>query len=124
VLAMMFVHEWFHGLAIIYFGHKVRYGMKLSKGVLYATAGGALFWRNQYIAIALSPLVGISLLVFVGMLFAPEPLAIWIAMIGTLNAVGAIGDLWMTFFLLRYATDVIVRDEEDGMRIFVRQTTA
>ena len=53
----------------------MRYGAKLSKGVLYATADNALFRRNEYLAIALAPLVGITLVVMVLMVVAPQGLA-------------------------------------------------
>jgi hypothetical protein len=36
------------------------------------------------------------------------------------NAAGAIGDLWMTSVALRYDSSVLIRDEEDSMRIFAR----
>jgi hypothetical protein len=37
-----------------------------------------------------------------------------------LNAGGAIGDMWMTAIALRYDPSILIRDEEDSMRIFAQ----
>ena len=105
-------------MTIAWFGHQVRYGTKLSKGVLYATAENALFRRNEYLAVALAPLVGITLLAMMLMLIVPQGLAYYIGIAAVLNAGGAIGDLWSVGVLLRYPADVLVRDEADGFRIY------
>lgn len=121
LVLMIVLHELLHGLAIQWYGHKARYGMKLHKGVVYATADGSLFWRNQYVGVCLAPLIGISILVLLGSLFVSETLAFWLMLIGSLNAAGAIGDLWMVLLALRYPPNALIRDEEDGMRIFTSQ---
>ncbi|MBN1565018.1 MAG: DUF3267 domain-containing protein [Anaerolineae bacterium] len=118
VLLILPLHEWLHGVVIAHYGHKPRYGIKLF--VLFATSDGALFRRNEFIRIALAPLVIITLVGGVIMLFAPMGLATWIALAITLNAAGAIGDLWMTGIALRYDASALIRDEEDSMRIFIR----
>lgn len=123
VLAILPLHEWIHGLAIGYFGHRARYGIKPLKGVLYATADGALFWRNQYIVVALAPLVVISLIMLVASLFFPAETALWLMFAAALNATGAVGDLWMFIAVMRwrFPPHILVRDEEDGMRVFSDQ---
>lgn len=118
VLIILPLHEWIHGLAIAWHGHKPRYGVKLL--VLFATSDGAFFRRNEFIQIALAPLVIISAAGGVIMLFLPMSLAYWIGLAITLNAAGAIGDLWMTIVTLRFDSSALVRDEEDSMRIFAR----
>ncbi|MCQ3933114.1 MAG: hypothetical protein DPW16_21910 [Chloroflexi bacterium] len=122
MLGMVVLHELLHGLAITYYGHQARYGMKLHKGVVYATAEGSLFWRNQYIGVCLAPLIGITLLVLLGSLFVSQTLGLWLMLVGAMNAAGAIGDLWMVKFALRYPPHTLIRDEADGMRIFVPQS--
>jgi hypothetical protein len=113
-------HELAHGLAIRWAGHKPRFGMKLHKGVLYATADGALFPRNQFIVIALAPLVLITLIGMILMVFVPDSIGYYVGLIVVLNAAGAIGDMWMTAVVLRYPPDALVRDEADSIRIFTR----
>lgn len=118
-LVVLPLHELLHGLAIRYFGHRVRYGAKLSKGVLYATAENALFRRNEYIAVALAPLVGITLLVMGLMVVAPPWLAFYAALAAVVNAGGAVGDLWATWVVRRYSVSALVRDTADGFQIYL-----
>lgn len=116
VLLVLPLHEWIHGLMITYVGHRPRYGVKLM--VLFATSDGALFRRNEFIQIALAPLVVISAVGLVAMLFVPTDLSAWIGLAVMVNAAGAIGDLWMTAVALRFDPSALIRDEEDSMRIF------
>jgi hypothetical protein len=118
ILIVLPIHELLHGLTISYFGHHATYGMKLSKGVLYATSENALFRRNEYIAVALAPLVVITLGAKILMLIVPQGLAYYIALAAVLNAGGAVGDLWSVSLLVRYPASVLVRDEADGFRIY------
>ncbi len=121
ILALLIVplHEWFHGLGMTYYGHPVRYGVKWRKGVVYATTDNGLFWRQQFIVVSLAPLVGISLiLVFISM-FTTAAIGVWLMFAASLNAAGAIGDLWMVQAAYRYPANALIRDEEDGMRVFV-----
>jgi hypothetical protein len=118
VILMLPLHELLHGLAIARCGHKPRYGVKLL--VLFATSDNGLFRRNEFIQIALAPLVLITALGFVIILFVPMGFGFWIALAITLNAAGAIGDLWMTLVALRYDSSALICDEEDSMRIFAR----
>ncbi|MCB9437416.1 MAG: DUF3267 domain-containing protein [Anaerolineales bacterium] len=121
VLSMIVGHEWLHGLAIQYYGHPVRYGMKWTKLTPYATSDSALFWRNQFIGVALAPLVGIAAMAWIVSWVTGPMLGAWIGMIAALNAAGSIGDIWMTRLALRFEADVLIRDEEDGMRVFGRR---
>jgi hypothetical protein len=116
VLIVLPLHEWIHGLVIARCGHRPRYGVKLF--VLFATSDGALFRRDEFIRVALAPLVVITALGSLIMLFLPFGLAYWVALAVILNAGGAIGDLWMTAIALRYDSSALIRDEEDSMRIF------
>jgi hypothetical protein len=118
VLAVLPIHEWLHGVMIARCGHRPRYGVKLF--VLFATSDGALFRRDEFIRIALAPLVVITAFGGMVMLFLPFGLAYWVALAIILNAGGAIGDLWMTAIALRYDSSALIRDEEDSMRIFAR----
>jgi hypothetical protein len=122
VVLILPLHELVHGVVIARYGHKPRYGVKLF--VLFATSDGALFRRNEFVRIALAPLVVISAVGSAIMLFLPFGLGYWIALAITLNAAGAIGDLWMTAVALRYDPSALVRDEADSMRIFARLESA
>lgn len=120
VLGVLPLHEWVHGLAIARCGHRPRYGIRWA--VLFATSDGALFRRNEFVRIALAPLLWISLLGLALILLLPAGLASWIALGVAINAAGAIGDLWMTAAVLRYPASTLIRDEADSMRIFAAES--
>lgn len=118
VVVMMIVHEGLHGIAIALLGHKPRFGIRWDKGVAYATAENALFRKWQFIVVALTPLVVMTLAGLVLTALLPDPFAYYIGLIVVLNAGGAIGDLWMSAIVFPYSPDTLVRDEEDGIRIY------
>jgi hypothetical protein len=113
------LHEVIHGLAIRRTGHKPRYGMMLSKGAFYATADDALFWRNDFIFIALAPLIGITLLGLLLVFFLPDTIGYYVSLGVIFNAANSIGDLWMTAVVQRYPPTTLVRDQADSIRIYV-----
>ena len=117
-LGVLPLHEWVHGLMIAHLGHRPRYGVKLL--VLFATSDGGLFRRNEFVAVALAPLVVLSLAGLIVALFLPVGLAQWPALAVMFNAAGAIGDLWMAAAALRFDPSALIRDEEASMRIFAR----
>ncbi|WP_123620488.1 DUF3267 domain-containing protein [Halorubrum sp. CSM-61] len=112
-------HEWLHGLAIRYYGGKPRYGVGVAHFVLpyaYATTDHE-FTRNQFVVVLLTPLV---VMTAVGV---PLMLAFgwgWLALPLTLNAAGAVADLWMTVSVLGYPAHVRIVDHETGARIVGR----
>lgn len=120
VIVVIPIHEGLHGLAILLTGHKPRFGAKLDKGVVYATADGALFRRNDFIMIALAPIVVMTLVGMGLMIVLPDGLANLVSLGIVFNAASAIGDLWMTWVVLRYPSSALVKDEEDGIRVFTR----
>ena len=112
------LHELIHGIAIQFCGHHARYGMKLNLGVLYATADQALFRRNEYLFVALAPLVVITILGMALVIVLPASVGYYVSIGVALNAGGAIGDLWSVVVLLRYPAAALIRDEGDGFRIY------
>ncbi len=124
VILTFTVHELIHGLAIWRMGHKPRFGVRLDLGVAYATTDNALFPRNQFIVIALAPLIGMTL-VGMGLMFVvSDALAYYIGLMIVINASGAIGDMWMSWMVWRYPAYALVRDEADSIRIYMPNTPA
>jgi len=120
VLLTFGLHELTHGLTMQMFGAKPKYGIIWKGLMLYATSPGYAYRRNNYVVIALAPFVFISILVVLGMWFLQGTL--WVAILGIcgiVNASGAIGDMWMTMIVLRYANTAYVIDERDGIRVFL-----
>jgi Putative zincin peptidase len=118
IVLMIGLHEWIHGLAIRWMGYKPRYGINLAKGVFFATTDNGLFWRNQFLVVALAPLVVITIAGMILMIFTPDSLGYYVGLIVVMNAAGAIGDLWMAAVVWRYPDDTLVRDEADSIRIY------
>jgi hypothetical protein len=120
VLLAMGLHELTHGLVMQMFGAKPQYGILWKGLMLYATTPGYAYPRNNYIVIALAPLVFISTLVIIGIWLLQG--TVWVpllALCGIFNASGAVGDMWMTMIALRYPATAYVMDERDGLRLFL-----
>lgn len=124
VAVMIVLHELVHGITMRCFGAKPQYGVIWRGLMFYATAAGFAFRRNDYIKVALAPLVVLSLLVL-GILTTPVlPYLVTLLIIcGAFNAAGAVGDLWIVHIVLRYPDHAYVIDERDGVRIFMPETT-
>jgi len=120
LLLTIVLHELVHGLAIRLFGGKPTYGVILKGLMFYATASGHAFRRDQYIGVALAPLVLGSLAGAVLLMLPLSDALAWIISIcAAINVTGAIGDLWITAVVLRYPSTAYVVDEKDGMRIYL-----
>lgn len=120
ILLALIVHELTHGMVMQMFGAKPRYGALWKQMMFYATAPGFSFTRNNYIVIALAPLIFISILVVLGMWLLQGTL--WVALLGIcgiMNASGAVGDMWITMLVLRYPATAYIMDERDGVRVFL-----
>jgi hypothetical protein len=112
-------HEYVHGLAIQYYGGEPRYGVGLAHFVLpyaYATASEE-FSRNQFVVIALAPLVVLSAVGTAAMLAFGWG---WLVVPLAANAGGAVGDVWMTLTVLSYPEHVRVADHTTGVRVLGR----
>lgn len=119
IVTVFTVHEAIHGLFIWIYGHRPHFGFKPQYGVFYATANDALFPRNQFLVIALAPLVIMTIIGMALMMIVPDALGYYVGLVIVLNAGGAIGDLWMTVVVLRYPPHTLVRDEADSIRIYL-----
>jgi hypothetical protein len=119
VVATLVLHELAHGLAMVAYGARPRFGVLWQGLMFYATSPGYAFRRNDYLVVILAPLVGLSLLALMVILFMPPEVALLVALCATVNGAGAVGDLWIMLITLRYPERAYVMDERDGMRIFL-----
>ncbi len=118
--ATFILHEVAHGITMERYGARPRYGVMWKQALFYATSPGYSFPRNSYIVVALAPLVGLSCLAILGMLLLQGTL--WVALLAlcaTVNASGAVGDLWITSVVLRYPPIARIVDEKDGVRVLM-----
>jgi len=121
-LLTLILHELLHGMAMRMFGAKPKYGILLKQLMFYTTTLGYAYRRDQYLAIALAPLVVLSVVVILGMGLLSG--TFWVALLalcGAINASGAIGDIWMSLIVLRYPRAAYVVDERDGIRVFMQE---
>lgn len=119
LLLVLPLHEWIHGLGMRWAGHRPRYGLLLHKGALYATADGALFPRRVFLIIALAPLAVITLAGMALVIVLPDRLGYYAALAVALNAGASVGDLWMAAAVWPCPPAALVRDEADGIRIYL-----
>jgi len=120
IVVTFVLHELTHGLVMQMFGASPKYGIIWKGLMFYATSPGYAYRRNNYVVIALAPFVFISTLVVLGMWILQG--TAWVALLaicGIVNASGAVGDMWITMIVLRYAAIAYVMDERDGIRVFL-----
>lgn len=122
-VVMVIVHEGLHAIPAYLFG-RTRPGFKLrfgSFGRLGAyTAVNCVLPRIQYLIVTLAPLIGVTLLG--GVLWALIPKwAFWISAFMVVNAVGASGDLWISWRVMRSHPQALCLDSDYEMAIFEPQ---
>jgi hypothetical protein len=120
IVGTLVLHELTHGLVMQILGANPKYGIIWKGLMLYATSPGYAYRRNNYVVIALAPFVFISVLVILGMwILQGTAWVVLLAVCGVVNASGAVGDMWITMVVLRYAATAYVMDERDGIRMFL-----
>jgi len=104
------VHEWVHGLIYRILGYRVSYGLSWRMGAAYAAAFGQWQKRDHNLLAALAPLVVLTPLL-IGLLATSNHLlnlAAFSALI--FNTSGAVGDLYLTWRLLRLPKGALLYD--------------
>jgi hypothetical protein len=113
---LLLAHEGIHGLVMVAFGARPRFGAMMIANVapaLYATAPGHQFSRGQYLAVAVAPAVVISVLGGLACLTALGPLLVLPL---AFHLGGCIGDAAATLRLLRQPPGTRCEDLRDGIR--------
>ncbi len=112
-------HEAAHALVILALGGRPRFGLKLPLAA-YCTAPDQLFLRDGYIAVALAPLVALSVLAVIAAVLAPNAAAgLLLAVAG--NVSGAVGDLDVVRGISKQPHDTLIADTESGYIAFRHQ---
>lgn len=119
LILVIVIHEWFHGLFFQFFT-KSKPVYALKSLYAYAAAPGWFIPRNQYLIIGLAPLIGISI---TGIALIPFLPIHWLAILLfflAMNAAGAVGDLYVTYKILQYPPDAMIRDDGDAFSLYMR----
>jgi len=117
VVGTMFIHEAIHGLFFwIYTRSKPIFGLKL----LFAYAGAPDWYipRNQYAIIGLAPFILITIAGFLVIFLTPSSVGQLALVAVTMNASGAVGDLYVSARVLYQPRDVLIRDTGVGFTMF------
>jgi hypothetical protein len=110
VVITIIVHEWVHGLVYRVLGYRVSYGLSWRMGAAYAAAFSQWQKRDHNLLAALAPLVLLTPLL-ITLLAVPNQLlnlAAFAALI--FNTSGAVGDLYLSWRLLRLPKDALLYD--------------
>ena len=114
---IMVIHELLHGIVFWRITHQLpKFGFR--GAYAFAAAPDWFIPRKAYFFIGAAPLVIISI---VGVLLIP---VIPIQFLGTwlfgvlMNAVGAVGDIYILFVLLRLPASILVRDQGDVISFY------
>jgi hypothetical protein len=119
IVVTLLLHELAHGLAMAAFGARPHFGILPEAAALYATCPGYAFTRNQYLVVIFAPLAGLSLAALAGIAALGGMAAYLLTLCAVANAMGACGDAYMGWRVLRYPAHAYVMDEADGMRVFL-----
>lgn len=118
MVVYVFAHEWVHGVFIrIFTGEPAQFGFKAGSGMAYAKSSW-FFSRPAYIAVALAPVLvwGVVLGVLLG--DVPAEYFWCLYAIQIFNISGAVGDLYVTWLVLRMPRGVLIYDEGVSMKFF------
>jgi hypothetical protein len=117
-VALMCVHEGVHGIVILAFGARPEFGILRNASFpvgFYATAPGRRFSRNQYLLVCLAPL---AVLAPLGILACWLPFGGYLVIPFALHLAGCIGDVTISWHVLRSPSSVICEDMSDGTRFW------
>ena len=116
-IGMVFLHEAIHGLFFWLFTmEKPRFGFK----VVYAFAGapGWYITKQPYIIVGIAPLVVITVVGFLLLLFVPSGWILPLLLFITMNASGASGDIYTVLWLMSKPDNILVSDSGDRVKIY------
>ncbi len=115
---VILLHELVHGLFFWYYlRERPEFGFRGTYA--YAAAPNWYIPRGRFVVIGLAPLVVISLAGLAAVLFFPPAglPALWFAL--TLNAAGAVGDIYIVGWLYLQPPTVLVKDQGDRFSMFL-----
>lgn len=116
IIIYIFLHEWTHGICMRYFSTlPVHYGLT----TLYAYGGSnAYFNKKNYIIIALAPLFIWGIILTIINMLVPVSWFWVVYLIQIINLTGGIGDLYVTWKLIKMPSDILIQDNGVSMAIY------
>lgn len=118
-VSMVTLHEAIHGLFFwLYTQGKVKFAFK--GAYAYAAAPDWYLQKRPYMVVSMAPLIMMSIIGCVALLLVPLGWVNPLMLVITMNAAGAIGDIYVFLLLLRMPEDVLIRDFGERMELFTR----
>ncbi len=115
---MMVVHEAFHGIFFWHYtGTRPKFGFR--GAYAFAAAPDWYVRRTPYLVTSLAPLVGITLIGILLLALVPVRWVPLLVLVVVFNAAGAVGDLWVAYWLLRCPPDALGNDQGDVTSLYV-----
>lgn len=109
---MLPLHEAVHALTILLLGGRPRFGLRLPMAA-YCTAPNQVFTRAGYIAVALAPLVVLTVVgVVITVLWPQWATWLWFGFAGNIS--GAVGDLATASEVRQLPPGTVIEDNEAG----------
>lgn len=119
--AMMVIHEAFHGIFFWYYtGARPVFGFR--GAYAFAAAPDWYMPRTPYLITTLAPLVGITLIGLLLMVIVPAKWVASLIFIVALNAAGAVGDMWVAWWLIHCPPDAFGNDCGDVTSLYIPET--
>jgi hypothetical protein len=117
-IATLPLHELVHAAFVLLYGGRPSFGAGIKSGLpyLYVTNPGRRFTRNQFLTIAIAPLVLIDLVALA--LIGVHPGWTWAGVAFVANTSGASGDIWVFGLLLRFPAVALVEDRTLGFAVW------
>lgn len=118
MVVYVFAHEWVHGVFIrIFTGEPAQFGFLAGSGMAYAKSSW-FFSRPAYITVALAPVIVWGVVLAVLMSDVPGGYFWCLYAIQIFNISGAVGDLYVTWLVMRMPGGVLIYDEGAAMKFF------
>jgi hypothetical protein len=116
-IVVIIVHEAVHGLFFWLFTKKHPvFGFKWAYA--YAAAPEYYIPRDQFLVIGIAPLILISLVGLALFSVTPFVVTLILVLMLTINAAGAIGDLYVIGWLLTRPASLVIQDSGDSMTVY------
>jgi hypothetical protein len=118
ILGLAWAHEGVHGIFMLVSGARPQFGVLHIGPVPYAfytTDPGYRFTRRQFLMVALAPLVTLGLL---GIPLCALPFGAYLVAPFVLHLGGCIGDIAISWHVLKYPPTVTCEDLRDGVRFW------
>jgi hypothetical protein len=120
MVVAILIHELVHGFLFWLFSrHRPKFGIGM--GYAFAAMPDWFFPKQQYLVIGLSPLVVLTVLGLAASVFVPFA---WLGVLlagMTINAGGAIGDMYICWRIAIEAPEVWINDKGDGFQLYRRK---